>query len=921
MSRVMRLLPLAMTTLLPAGLLLAEGPTIPFSQALDAAAISVGRLDSILDHALILGNGDINALVYSEAGQLRLMLTKNDVWDARLDSKLDPPLPTLKLIKKLAAQSQTKYGGNTSISEEGWRNHGSDSYHAHPYPCPRACARLILSDRPEQPIWRQIRGEGTRNTWQHRGGSAVMSIEGKPGASNGYAFGPLVSKRGQYQALRMTLSGTDNARYYVDVMDPAGNIVFNSGWIDTPTQAEEIVCPLPTDQSIEQVILYTWTKDGRLAENRFEKLILDGPGRTRPVDLTASTFTAALRPARLDLRRAVATIDGEDDKDPQTEIRALTDRNVFLIKSPHGGRLVPTRSADTPDATSGQTDGVAWLAQEIPGDLDWPGMNFAVAVAANAELKAVAIVTSREAKDPLRAAIRLARETVEARPAPLIDRHDAAWQKFWSASGISVDDSLLTSAWYRNLYFLRCVSKPGAIAPGLFASLIHDRPAWHGDYHTNYNIQQTFWTAYVTNHTELAEPYDRLISEYLPRARWLARQVFSMDGAYFPHVLFAYEPPHPQQCNSPVGRQYIHHVWGFTQGVNGFTVQPLWWHYKYEPDRQFLEKIAYPAVRDVAVFQADFLDQCAREDIVDAGASRRVVVLAPSVSPEHWGWTKDFERNRNCTFDIAMFRYTFRAAIEGATTLGRDAELIERWKDGLGRLPPYPTTGTDEPIVVDVQDAPPITYNIAVPATPVFPGDVVTWFSSPAEKQLFSRTIDKCQWNGNNSSIILSLARARLSMPDAHKWMRRELAARSRPNGTLTLNRLGSRINTYGHYTEQFAASMAISELLLQSVGDIIRVFPAWPKDKAASFRNLRAQGGFLVSASQDGGRVTQVDITSTAGGRVHFLSPWPALTVQRGDDHQTARPDAGGLVQIETARGERLVLRSAPDASSRPGE
>ncbi|MDP7305887.1 MAG: hypothetical protein QGG09_22435, partial [Pirellulaceae bacterium] len=105
MSRAMRLLLVTMPALLSARLLLAEGPTIPFSQALDAAAISVGRLDSILDHALILGNGDINALVYSEAGQLRLMLTKNDVWDARLDSKLDPPLPTLKLIKKLAAKS------------------------------------------------------------------------------------------------------------------------------------------------------------------------------------------------------------------------------------------------------------------------------------------------------------------------------------------------------------------------------------------------------------------------------------------------------------------------------------------------------------------------------------------------------------------------------------------------------------------------------------------------------------------------------------------------------------------------------------------------------------------------------------------------------------------------------------------------
>ena len=80
----------------------------------------------------------------------------------------------------------------------------------------------------------------------------------------------------------MTLSGTDNARYYVDVMDPAGKIVFKSEWTDTPTQAEEIVYPLPRDQVIEKVILYTWTKDGRLAKNRFEKLVVDGSKATLP---------------------------------------------------------------------------------------------------------------------------------------------------------------------------------------------------------------------------------------------------------------------------------------------------------------------------------------------------------------------------------------------------------------------------------------------------------------------------------------------------------------------------------------------------------------------------------------------------------------------------------------------------------------
>jgi len=211
--------------------------------------------------------------------------------------------------------------------------------------------------------------------------------------------------------------------------------------------------------------------------------------------------------------------------------------------------------------------------------------------------------------------------------------------------------------------------------------------------------------------------------------------------------------------------------------------------------------------------------------------------------------------------------------------------------------------------VVDVQGAPPINYNIAVPAVPVFPGDVVTWWSPPAEKELFARTIDGLKWNGNNSSIILSVARARLSMPDAAAWVRKTLQDRLRPNGTLGLNVIGSHFNDFGHYTEQFGASMAVSELLCQSVGDVVRVFPAWPAEQDAAFRDLRAQGGFLVSAEQKGGQVTRLEVTSTVGGTLRLANPWKTIAVRRptGGAPVTLEPDGRGVVGIATQPGERL--------------
>jgi hypothetical protein len=68
----------------------------------------------------------------------------------------------------------------------------------------------------------------------------------------------------------------------------------------------------------------------------------------------------------------------------------------------------------------------------------------------------------------------------------------------------------------------------------------------------------------------------------------------------------------------------------------------------------------------------------------------------------------------------------------------------------------------------------------------------------------------------------------------------------------------------------------------MQSVGDIIRVFPCWPKEQNAKFTNLRAQGGFLVSAEQKDGKVTKLEITSTVGGTLRVLNPWSGQVVER---------------------------------------
>lgn len=886
--------------LIPSGAGADEG--IPFPAALDVAAVAVDRLDSVLDYALLVGNGDLNALVYTDRGQLKLNVTKNDVWDARLDADRDPPLPTLELVKKWAFDRGAVSVANGSVildEKVAWE--GPDSYHAHPYPCPRICARLTLGAAPAEPNWNRIRAEGSQNGWEYRDGAGVMSIEGKVGASNGFSYGPVQIDTGAYPELQVKVSGTENARFYVDLMGADGQGIFGTGWQETPTETTVRTFRLPKDMLACQVILYTWTEDGKRAENCFQEVTLAGPPGKVNVDLKVKPEPTS--PARLDIRRAVATVEGNRRGIPRATIRVLADRNVVLIDQVGDGKLEAARSPDLPEPEQEQPQPeVQTIVQQMPGDPGWAGMSFCVALVTRGGRQAAAVVTSREAADPKAAAIKLAGDALAAAPGALISGHEAVWEQFWTKSGLELDDPQLRSTWYRNLYFTRCVVRPGAVSPGLFASLVGDGPAWHGDYHTNYNIQSTYWAVYSSNHPELSEPYDRLIVDYMPRARWLCKQMFGFEGAYIPHVLFAFEPP-PEACQGPTRRQYIHHVWGWTLGVTGFSAQPVWWHYKYEPSREFLAQTAYPVVRDIADFQANFIEACEK-----SGDGK--VVLAPTVSPEHWGWTKRFERNRNGAFCLGMFRYLFAAAIEGAQTLGCDADRVARWSKAAALLPDYPLSADEPPVVVDVQGAPPIGYNISVPATPVFPGDVVTFWSAESQRELFSRTIGQLQWNGNNAAIMLSVSRARLSMPETLPWVCDQLASRLRPNGTLTLNRNepSCHFNSFGHYTEQFAAALAINELLLQSVGDVVRVFPAWPLDKPARFHHLRAQGGFLVSAACDNGKVGPILVESTAGGRLRLFSPRPGIEVAGPDGRaRSLTPNGQGIVELETRPGQRF--------------
>ncbi|MDB4582018.1 hypothetical protein N9164_02580 [Draconibacterium sp.] len=699
---------------------------IPYPDALDRAAIVQASIENLDSAGMIVGNGDINALIFSKENNLVMHLAKNDVWDARLITKDDPPLL------------------NVNVKEHSWMGGGRPASWNNPYPTQTPPAVIMI-------------------------------------------------------------------------------------------------------QSAGQV-----------------------------------------KKTKIDLKLGVASVKTSLG---ESTVRALSQSNVFYIESDKEVSLQGFTQSFLPDAEKSHTEGLTIIKQHLPEDPDYKGMDVFTVLKSEGTRHAVAIVNTRESSNALTDAILLANKVLEQESKTIIKEHEQGWQQFWSKSGVQLDDSDLQNWWYRQLYYLRCLSRPGAYPIALQGGY-NSKANWHGTWTMNYNAQQTFWAAFSTNHVELSEPFIDLVYDYIPRAQFYASTVFNCEGGVTPHNFWPFEPD-PKECVSVNKRQLAYMPWSYGIGTAGHIAHILWMHYQYNHDKQYLKNKIYPVIKDYALFYASFMEKCK----LDNGK----VVFGPSVDPEHtaFGWD-------NSPYDIAWAQHTLKAAIQGANDLGVDQDLVKRWSESLIKLPYYPVSG--EIIKVgDREDG----YNIITPVVPLFPAEQVSWFSPQSEKDLFKRTINwiDSRYNHNNSVVMINVARARLSMTDdalndTKKWFK----GKEQPNGLFYWK-------AHGFYmSEQTAVSGLITEFLVQSNDNILRVFPAWPDDKEAEFSDLRARGGFLVSARKKRGKISNLKVESTIGGELKLVSPWSKIKVKKPDGSIVSlNPDSLGVVSLNTVKGQKFEFVQEP--------
>ena len=182
--------------------------------------------------------------------------------------------------------------------------------------------------------------------------------------------------------------------------------------------------------------------------------------------------------------------------------------------------------------------------------------------------------------------------------------------------------------------------------------------AWNSDFHTNINLQMNYWPAEVANLSDCIAPLADFVRRLTVPGAVTARKTYGARGWTLHHL------------TDPFGRTGVADgVWGVSPMAGPWMTFPLWDHYEFTGDTEFLRDVAYPVMKGSAEFAADFL----------VPSPEGWLVTAPSHSPENAYVDPKSGQPESLTYaatiDIEIARALFENCIRATAILGVDAGI------------------------------------------------------------------------------------------------------------------------------------------------------------------------------------------------------------------------------------------------------
>ena len=480
-----------------------------------------------------------------------------------------------------------------------------------------------------------------------------------------------------------------------------------------------------------------------------------------------------------------------------------------------------------------------------------------------------------------------------------------AWYAhLWKRSWIRLPDTKWSRPWYWGVYQAMAARLPGKQPAGYLAPWYQSSYANWGHHLLTYEQAKTNLGILPTNHAELLEPWFRLLRDSREKLRKFTRDFYGTDGVAYPHAI--------SNTGTVTASSIPLNGTMMNLQTTGECVKYCWDYFDCTGDLDFLRDVGYPLLRDAAAFYHDYLltDEETGEKYIFPSRSQEFVNTV--------GLSDEFMTDS--LIDVCMFRNTLDKAARAAALLGVDADLAAAWRADLAALRRDYAVWPDGvwKTAADTCDRT-LDYGPA-PVTDLAPvcytGEVDAWHGeSPAIMEAAKKTVAKLvpdngiPWDRSFGMI------ARLRMGDAAYAGRilRLIPETYEAGGNLEDPIPFDCDYSVGKGTA--ATAQVISEMLLQSQGGVLRLFPAWDFSLGdAAFYSLRAGGAFLVSAETRGGEIAYAIIRSLSGNPCRVQDPFGDGVRVR--DLETDAPTAfvreNGTLCFDTAAAHEYVIERA---------
>ncbi len=675
-----------------------------------------------------------------------------------------------------------------------------------------------------------------------------------------------------------------------------------------------------------------WVREGRLGD--LHRLYDDPYGNPGPTKIPAGRIELTLgndpafEKASLDLAEATTTVFFENGdqvlvfvhaKEPFGMIQAETKEsfNLRLLVPPFAGEV--TDEAGPGKISAGdlaslrykppvETSGENWKSYLQEG---WGGFKFAVAIAwresEGSWLGAWSIATSNESKEPEKTALANCRKALNSGFAQAVSTHRQWWNAYWDRSSVRVPNPIVERQWYLEMYKFGSAARPDTPPITLQGPWTADNmkiPPWKGDYHHDLNTELSYWPAYNGNHLDGAYGFVNWLWQTRDNARAWTKRFFDRPGLNVPMTA--------DLNQEQIGgwHQYTHSATTAAWLAHHFYLQ-----WRYSMDRDFLKNRAYPWLRETCVFL---------EAITEKGPDgKRTLPLSSSPEINDNKLTAWFPTITN--YDLALIRWAFEKAAELADEVG-EAKQAQHWKQVLNEMPDLALDAKDKKILVAKDYPLPFSHRHFSHLMAFHPLGLICWENGPEDQAIIKASMadleekGTSQWCGYSFSWLASLAaRARDGEKAAQALEIFASAFCLRNSFHCNGDQSGKGYSNFRYrpFTLEgnFASAAGLNEMLLQSYSGTIRVFPAIPSDwKDVSFKMLRAEGAFLVSAVRRNGLIQTVEIHSEKGGLCRIDNLFERTSYELSGIPRDTIGREGNDLLFKTTAGQKIILSRKTD-------